>query len=395
MERTNRRDFLRKASIGAAAASAELSTAGLVPRRIFAQESSDFRRIVYRKLGSTGFQASEIGFGCMNMREPELLHAAIDQGINYIDTANVYMNGVNEEVVGSVMKTKRDKVFLTTKVGRHKNLDTIEKEIETSLKRLQLDHVDLLLFHVITKRDEVFHEDYMRKFENARKKGQTRFIGISVHGDMAGMINAAVETKFWEAVLTGYNYYSPPELIEAVKNARTAGLATIGMKNLITMERPRKPYPDIRKDKSGNITNQQALLRWVMEDRFVDTTIPGITSFEQLEDDIDVMGLDLTFDDRRRLERFGQKSRGSYCSGVSGCTGCQEKCPKGVEVCEINRCVNYAYGYGDVRLAHENYDALPASNRLSVCDDCDVCTVECINGLDLTENIKRARELFA
>ena len=57
--------------------------------------------------------------GCMNMRDPELVHAAIDSGINYLDTAYVYMNGQNEEIIGQVMKTKRDKVFLTTKVGRN------------------------------------------------------------------------------------------------------------------------------------------------------------------------------------------------------------------------------------------------------------------------------------
>ena len=83
------------------------------PRRIYAEETSETNKIVYRKLGSTGFKVSEIGMGCMNMRDPELVTAAIDRGINYIDTAHGYMRGVNEEIIGTVMKTKRDKVNQT------------------------------------------------------------------------------------------------------------------------------------------------------------------------------------------------------------------------------------------------------------------------------------------
>jgi len=393
MATSNRREFLKNTTV----AGAGLAAAGLLPRRIYSQETSRFKRLVYRDLGSTGYKVTEIGFGCMNMRDPELVHAAIDQGINYIDTANSYMNGVNEEVVGSVMKTKRDKVFLTTKI-KFDNLGTDPKDmpgmIATSLKRLQTDHVDLLLLHVTDKREQLFREDLMKIFDDARRKGQTRFVGVSTHSNQAEVLDAAVDTKFWEAVLTGYNYNSPPSLSASIKKAREAGIAIIGMKTLITTERPRKPFPDIRKDKTGKTTNQQALLKWVLEDPYVDTLIPGMTSFEQLADDLAVMGMKLTFDDKRILRRYSEKTKGIYCCGVSGCTGCKGKCPKGVEINELNRCINYAFGYGDVELAKENYRALPQSNRVDICADCDECAVECVNGLNLTENIQKARELF-
>ncbi|MFC1692946.1 aldo/keto reductase [Candidatus Latescibacterota bacterium] len=391
---TNRREFLHKAAVGGASVGASIAVSGLFPRRIFAQGSSAFHRIVYRELGSTGFKTTEIGMGCMNMRDSELVHAAIDSGINYIDTAHSYMNGENEEVVGKVMKTKRDKVFLTTKI-KWSDPGKMQDMMETSLKRLQTDHVDLVLLHVLNRREDVLRDDLMKIFDTIRKKGQTRFIGVSSHSNQAEVLDAAVESKFWEAVLTGYNYNSPPGVTASIKKAREAGLAIIGMKNLITTGRPRKPFPDIRKDKSGSVTNQQALLKWVIEDRYVDTTIPGMTSFEQLADDLAVMGMKLTFDDQRILRRYSEDTKGRYCCGVSGCTGCKGKCPKGVEINEINRCINYAYGYKDPGLAYENYSELPSSNRVEMCADCDECIVKCVNGLNLTENIYRARELFA
>ena len=86
--------------------------------------------------------------------------------------------------------------------------------------------------------------------------------------------------------------------------------------------------------------------------------------------------------------------KGYYCCGLAGCTGCRDKCPKGVAVNEINRCLGYAYGYGDIELARENYQHLPSSNHVEICADCDECKVKCVNGLNLTENIKKARELF-
>jgi predicted aldo/keto reductase-like oxidoreductase len=114
-----------------------------------------------------------------------------------------------------------------------------------------------------------------------------------------------------------------------------------------------------------------------------------------MADDIALMGMKLTFDDKRIIRRYSMGIKEQYCCGVSGCTGCKNKCPKGVQVNEINRCLNYAVGYGDKELAQQNYNNLPDSNRLEVCSHCDECLVKCVNGLNLTENIRRAREIFA
>ncbi|MFC1528509.1 aldo/keto reductase [Candidatus Latescibacterota bacterium] len=387
MGTSSRRDFL----ISGTTAGIGFTVNGLFSRRIYSEENSGYK-IAYRELGSTGYKVSEIGFGALNTRDPELIHSAIDKGINFIDTAHSYMKGVNEQIVGQVMKTKRNKVFLTTKLhttdNHQENVDMLDK----SLKRLQTDHVDLLLYHNISERELIQRDDQIKFFDEARQKGKTRFVGVSTHNPVE-ILDASVESKFWEAVLIGYNYLSPPDVDESIKKAHEAGLAIIGMINLRTI-RQWEPISDIHLDKSGKATIQQALLKWVLQNPYIDTTIPGMASFEHLADDLAVMGMELSFDERRALLQYDEDTKGQYCCGVVGCNGCKNKCPNGVKVNEINRCINYAYGYGDIELAHENYNELSPSNRVDVCDNCDECVVKCVNGLNLTENIQRARKLF-
>jgi len=395
----DRREFLKKAAVGGITAAAGLSAAGFHPRRTFGSPSKGFHRVAYRELGSTGWKVSEIGFGAMNMRDPDLVRAAIDYGINYIDTAHSYMNGENERIVGQVMKTERNRVFLTTKIKWDRygvNIKDMPGMIETSLKRLQTDHVDLLLLHITDKREQVLRGDLMKIFDDAREKGQTRFVGVSTHANQAEVLDAAVESKFWEAVLVGYSYVTPGNVRKAIERTRKAGLAIIGMKNLLKLTaRPRPPITEVPKYDISGITPQQALIKWVLDDPYVDTTIPGITTFEQLADDVAVMGMPMSFGERRKLYHYSRDVRGTFCEYVHGCTGCLGQCPKGVEPGDINRCLGYAYGYGDMDLARENYEALPEGSKVDVCADCEECVVKCIHGIDLTESIRLAKELFA
>jgi predicted aldo/keto reductase-like oxidoreductase len=304
------------------------------------------------------------------------------------------MRGVNEETVGKVMRTKRDKVFLTTKLPR-RNPDDMLGMMETSLKRLQTDHVDCVLLHGASKRSEVMNEDYIEVFDRALAKGMTRFVGVSTHTNQPEVLDAMVDGKFWQAVLVGYNYMTPPSVQASIEKARKAGIAIVAMKNLLTSSWPASPLEDMRKDKSGKITKAQAFIKWVLEDPYVDTTVPGMTAFEHLAEDLAVMGMRLRFGERRMLNRYGESIKGRYCSGVAGCTGCLDKCPMGMQLCDLNRCIGYADGYGDIDLALENYRELPQSSRVEVCNDCEECTVKCINGLDLNKSVRRARELFA
>ncbi len=384
MTNTTRRGFIGRTGLALSAACLGSPVSG--------DQSPGFSRIVYRSLGATGLKVSEIGFGVLNTNDATLIEAAIDAGVTFFDTAHSYQNGACEEALSEIMPRRRDEIVLATKVGVS-NPDRMREQIAQSLKRLKTDHVDILMAHGPGSRKDILDSSLMDVFGDARKKGMTRFVGFSTHSQEEGLA-AAVESRFWQVVAVPYNYFSPDGVAEAISKARAAGIGIVAMKALITVERPRKPFPDIRSNPAGKTTNQQALLRWVLDNPHVDTVIAGMSSFDHLADDIAVMGTKFSAADRRIITRYAGSVDSRYCRGIAGCDGCVGACPRGVAVCDINRCVAYADGYGDIGLARENYNALPAASRIERCGDCGECTVECANGLDLTAKIRRARELF-
>lgn len=147
----------------------------------------------YNQLGNSTLEISEIGFGCMSLSgtEPEqadILHHAMDLGINFFDTADLYNKGMNEISVGKALKAKRNKVILATKVGNqwrpdgsgwdwNPRKDYILNTVEGSLKRLQTDCIDLYQLHGGTINDAI--DDTIAAFETLKQQGKIRYYGIS------------------------------------------------------------------------------------------------------------------------------------------------------------------------------------------------------------------------
>jgi aryl-alcohol dehydrogenase-like predicted oxidoreductase len=147
----------------------------------------------YKPLGKSGIQISEVSFGCMSLgsddaENAQLLHQALDGGINYFDTADLYQGGENEKTVGRAFKDRRDKVILATKVGNQMRADGsgwdwnprksyILAAVEGSLQRLQTDYLDLYQLHGGTREDPI--EETMEAFEILQQQGKIRHYGIS------------------------------------------------------------------------------------------------------------------------------------------------------------------------------------------------------------------------
>lgn len=147
-----------------------------------------------RTLGKTGAKVSVVAFGCgsrflMYKEEDKALEAvnkAIDMGITYLDTAFGYGNGVSEERIGKVMKTRRKEVWLATKINK-RGADEAMRVIEGSLKRLQTDQVDLLHIHSLTTADDLAAIEakggVLETLYKVRDQKMARFIGITSHTD--------------------------------------------------------------------------------------------------------------------------------------------------------------------------------------------------------------------
>ena len=149
--------------------------------------------MIRRKLGRSHLEISEVSFGCMSLGENEkenifLLHKAMELGINYFDTADLYQHGKNEETLGKAFKDKRDKVIIATKAGNqwradgsgwdwNPRKDYILSCAEKSLKRLQTDYIDLFQLHGGTIEDDI--DETIDAFEMLLKQGKIRYYGIS------------------------------------------------------------------------------------------------------------------------------------------------------------------------------------------------------------------------
>ncbi len=145
-----------------------------------------------RTLGRTGAQVSILAFGCGSrflMYEEEsqalaVLNHAIDQGITYLDTAYAYGDGKSETRVGKVMATRRKEVWLATKIP-DRTRDAFMRRLESSLKRLQVDHVDLLHIHGLSQADDLATieapDGAIKGLLEAREQKMTRFIGMTSH----------------------------------------------------------------------------------------------------------------------------------------------------------------------------------------------------------------------
>lgn len=345
-----RRNFLLKSStvIGAGLALGSIEAAGSGMSKLATAEKEDessFKNnlsLEYRTLGKTGLKVTTIGYGAMRTTDPAVVHRALDLGINFIDTAHSYQDGNNEIMVGKIMQQRRADAYVCTKI-RSAPVEKMAKMFETSLKRLQMDSVDILYYHSIKNLDGLRNEDVLNLFMKWKKEGKTRFIGFSTHKNEAELLEQAAKDKFWDVILVAYNFKKSPQLTKAINTAAKAGMGIVGMKT---------QAGGYKNSKMGSLNPHQASLKWVLQNPNVHTTIPSMTTFEELDEDIRVMGRKMGRLDQKTLDRYGQVIDPIYCRS---CNACVSSCPHGVDIPEINRCLMYVEGYRDFPLAMNNY----------------------------------------
>jgi aryl-alcohol dehydrogenase-like predicted oxidoreductase len=164
--------------------------------------------VPHRPLGKTGVTVPIIGYGTAPLgkikimdapllnKSAKLLNHAIDQGITYLDTSPDYGS---QPKLGEVMKTRRDEVFLATKINKRRH-DDVLKEIQQNLKELQTDHVDLIQIHALNAMADLeaalAPDGALGALEQARRQGMTRFIGITGHARPAVLAHALERYDF-------------------------------------------------------------------------------------------------------------------------------------------------------------------------------------------------------
>jgi uncharacterized protein len=374
----NRRDLLK---IGVAGA-ATLSLTGV--SNLFGAEPAV--TLAYRTLGRTGLKVTTLSFGAMLTPESEVIRAGFDLGINYVDTARVYLNGRSEEVVARALKGIRDKVYVATKTQPASNTkDAIMKDVETSLVNLQTDHIDVIQLHGLQSPQRAFIPEVREAYAKLREQGKVRFFGVTTHTNQAEVINGVVDDpeKFFDTILVDYNFKSDPSIKAAIAKAKAAGIGVIAMKIQMGGYRTREDAKALTPEQAA------ANLKWVLQDMNVSTAIPGMRTVDQVAQMVPVMGMKLTNTDEHILRNYAQAIDPYYCRR---CGQCQSTCPKGVDISTVNRALMYAEGYQEYELAKATFAEV---SEASLCSTCSECTARCVNGLNIAEKMRQARSLLA
>jgi aryl-alcohol dehydrogenase-like predicted oxidoreductase len=244
-----------------------------------------------RPLGKTGWNAGLLTLGgvkwdvkCSDAEAIALVHRALELGVNTFDTAHAYGDGESERKLGLALEGERHRVWLNTKIG-DRSYDGAKRQLETSLKRLRTDYVDLLFVHSLDtddQREQILQaESVLKAIEEYRAAGNVRYIGVSGHWVKEVMLRILGEYDF-DAVLfpvglfnVAYDYSF---LDTVLPFARAKEMAVLGM----------KIYG------AGRVKQAQSIapyLRYAIHQE-IDTAIIGMDSIGQLEETIRLLKSD-------------------------------------------------------------------------------------------------------
>jgi predicted aldo/keto reductase-like oxidoreductase len=210
--------------------------------------------------------------------------------------------------------------------------------------------------------------------DKAKREGKTRFLGLSTHTNVAEAVETAADSNFYEVVMAAYNFRQKDHLKikAAIAKAAQARLGVVAIKVIRgELEEGEKP------------TNPRASLKWVLQDPNVHATIPGFSTFEEMDIDLSAME-DLTLTDVEKEDlRRASSIPGLYCQG---CGQCLKQCPARLPIPDLMRAYMYAYGYRQPALAQSLVASLELPRR--ICEDCSSCPVVCLNQWNVGEKVR-------
>jgi len=356
----------------------------------------------YRTNSKNGDRLSQLAFGCMRLPRDEreaarLVHSAIDQGVNYFDTAYIYPG--NEALMGRLLSNGyRDKVHIATKMPPYliKKQEDLDKIFHTQLTRLQTDRIEYYLIHMlpdIVEWNRLQNIGILDWISQKKQNGQIKNIGFSYHGGVPEFLQL-VDAYSWDFCMIQYNYY------DVNSQAGNKGLLYAAEKGipLMIMEplRGGRLVTQLPSDvaalwEQARIQRSPAewALRWVWNHPQVLTVLSGMNTQATLEENIriaseaepnsllsDELAL---FDEARRL--FMQKT-------LVPCTGCNYcmPCPFGVDIPMCFSAYNDRTMIGNLR-AWFNYILRTNNHNASLCTRCGKCETHCPQSIPIRDRL--------
>lgn len=372
----------------------------------------------YRHFGKLNLSPSLLGFGVMRLpvvkkgkstvidedEAVKMIRHAIDQGVNYVDTAWPYHNGESEIITGiALQEGYREKVMLATKspTWLMKKPEDWDYYLDKQLEKLKTDHIDFYLQHCL---DEESYETFQRlnlweKAMEAKKAGRIKYFGFSFH-DEQDLFMEILDAYDWDFCQIQLNY------LDTDYQAGLAGLERAAQKNLgvIIMEplRGGRLVNGVPQDLLTKMEEHPAqyrpvewALRWLAHRPEVSTILSGMSTMEQVEDNIalcsaaDMVPNHLSQEDLSFIDDIATSWHSMKLIGCTGCNYCMP-CPQGVNIPGCFSQYNYAHSAhaNSESVARSRYKELMNKNQdASRCIACGACEEACPQHLPIIETL--------
>jgi len=290
----SRKEFFSKALSGMAGLS-------LVSKNMNSLFLSDYD---LRSLGKTSIKVSPIAFGAPRTNEESVIKYGLSKGINFIDTGHSYGNGNNEKLVGKAIAGVRKQIIIQTKIrlemnelpsqgkgkkGSSEIHDALSLKLEASLRALNTDYIDILLYHDALDENLLFHQETLKFFEETKRSGTVKAHGFSTHNDYMNLPVRNNSEGFYDVIMVPFNHkgsfvhsvngnyseWDQSKLVSILTEAGNKGIGVIAMKTCSGGKY--SPSPDIEP------SYKEAVL-WVLRHKFISSASIAMVNFEQIDE---------------------------------------------------------------------------------------------------------------
>jgi len=389
MEKNQRREFLKTSILGLTGAA--FIPSALKPEPFIEPVQNDLPVLPYRILGKTGIKTPLISLGAGNVNDSNFIKASYHAGVKLFFSATYYGEGNNERLAGEGLKGLPRETFAAGTAVTPDGFDTNKGKFtspldvnayiikaEESIRRFGLGYLDFLLFPYAGKRDVMLNSSLLKALGQLKKEGKAKFVGIATHDNCAEAIRAAADSRFYDIVMTAYNFKTDDrdEINGAVAYAAKAGVGVVAMKTLA----------GVYEDKSRNKpVDSDIALKWVLQNENIASVVSGMSSLEELTKNLAMIkNIKLSEQELKELAFARSKSQNSlYCQQ---CQRCIPQCSNKLEIPSIMRSYMYAYGYRNME--HAQHTLITSRISGNPCSGCDVCSVKCRSGFDIKERIQ-------
>ncbi|MCJ7728826.1 MAG: aldo/keto reductase [Sedimentisphaerales bacterium] len=413
LNKVNRRNFLK--TVGVAGLSSVIASKakadspvpskvkGNEPNASAEKQQNETPQVPKRKFGKTGQDVSALSYGTIQLVDNQvLLISSLKWGVTYWDTASGYTNGNSEICIGKFLAAHPDvrkKVFIATKASGARSMDDVEDRLQTSLKRMNIDFVDVFYgVHVLNNMSQLT-EEHKTWAENAKKRGLIKYFGFSTHSNMAQNLYEASKLGWVDAILTTYNFRLTKDagMQKAIDACQKAGIALTAMKtqksvNVETDEDKKL----IEHFSAKGFTEGQAKIKAVFEDERIPAVTVGMNSVAQITENVAAV-LDktkLSLEDRMVLEQYAQATCSGYCAGCANI--CNAAVPDAPYISNVMRSLMYHNSYGDKQLARQAFEEIPADVRARLLTtDYRLAEQRCPQRMPIARLVRQAVEKLA